>query len=153
MTPNGSRPRTGVRNEISTPRSPLVANVRPRSVIARRAGPAVFQIAYGPVTATSAMFVSGVDTRHGPNRASSAPDPTSTQALSGVMPNARANTRYAGGNAKPKCSGWFTSRGCTPADRGSRDLANQSEVVEQAPNARESLTHALTRALSDLLRP
>jgi hypothetical protein len=101
-TPKGSRPRTGVRNEISTPRSPLVANVRPRSVTARRAGPAVFQNAYGPVTATSLMLASGVETRHGPKRATSVRWPTSTHAVAGPTPNARANKRYAGANAKPK---------------------------------------------------
>ncbi len=83
----------GPRNEISTPRSPLVANVRPRSVIARRAGPAVFQNAYGPVTATSVTFARGVETRHGPKRASSARAPTSTQAVAGLMPNACAGKR------------------------------------------------------------
>ena len=55
MIPSGSRPRTGVLNEISTPLFPFVANVRPRSVIASRAGPAVFQNAYGPVIAMSGL--------------------------------------------------------------------------------------------------
>jgi hypothetical protein len=93
ITPSGSRPRTGVRNEISTPRSPFVANVRPRSVIAKRAGPAVFQSAYGPVTATSVTFESGVETRHGPNRTSRPASPTSTQEFEGVTPNGRASRR------------------------------------------------------------
>jgi hypothetical protein len=57
-------PRTGVLNEMSTPRSPLVAKVRPRSVIASRAGPAVFQNAYGPVTALSVDV--GKGRRHPP---------------------------------------------------------------------------------------
>src|SRR5205807_3837429 len=99
-----SRPRTGVRNEMSTPRSPLLANVRPRSVMARRAGPAVFQNAYGPVRLTSLTFPSRVDTRHGPKRASSDESPTSTQADAGVMPNTSPVKRYALVKAKPKRS-------------------------------------------------
>src|SRR5205807_2985783 len=102
MSPSGSRPGTGARKDISTPRSPLVANVRPRSVIARRAGPAVFQNAYGPVTATLLTFASGVDTRHGPKRAASVRSLTSTHAVAGPTPNTRASKRYAGANAKRK---------------------------------------------------
>ena len=48
-TPRRSSPGTGVRKPMRTPRSPLVANVSPRSVIARRAGPPVLKKRYGPV--------------------------------------------------------------------------------------------------------
>ena len=65
----------------------------PRSVIARRADPAVFQNAYGPVTSTPVMFVSGVRTCQGPKRASKASSPTSTHAVAGVTRNGRANRR------------------------------------------------------------
>ncbi len=44
---------------MHAPRSPFDANVRPRSVIASRAGPAVLRKAYGPVASTPAML------RHG----------------------------------------------------------------------------------------
>lgn len=98
--PRGSRPGTGVRNVINTPRSPLLANVSPRSVTARRAGPTVFRKAYGPVTSAPRMFAMPVRTCHGPNRASSARSPISTQALLGVIPKSRATRRYAGVKSK-----------------------------------------------------
>jgi hypothetical protein len=109
-----------VLNEISTPRSPFVANVRPRSVIASRAGPAVFQNAYGPVTAMSAMFASGAETRQWPKRASTDSSPTSTHALAGVMPNARASVRYAGANAKSKRSAAVTGAAAAVSARPNR---------------------------------
>jgi hypothetical protein len=73
-------------------------------VIASRAGPAVFKKAYGPVTATSVMFASGVETRHGSKWASSSPSPTSTKAVVGLTPNARAGRRYVRAKQKAKRS-------------------------------------------------
>ena len=59
MQPRRSMPVIGEWNERQTPRSPFDANVRPRSVIARRAGPAVLTKEYGPVTSTPATFSRG----------------------------------------------------------------------------------------------
>ena len=80
----------------------------PRSVIARRAGPAVFQNAYGPVTATSVIFARGVTSRHGPKWTSRVSLPTSTQALEALMPNARAVARYDRAKAKSNRSTLLT---------------------------------------------
>ena len=78
---------------MRTPRTPLVAKVSPRSVAARRAGPAVFHSAYGPVTAASETFSRGVDRRQGPNRTSSSFSPTSSHAFSDSMPKGRESAR------------------------------------------------------------
>src|SRR4051795_9529682 len=89
---------------MRTPRCPFVANVIPRSVIARRAGPAVLMRAYGPVTSAPMTLFRGVVTRQGPKRALSSPPPISTQADCGVTPNGRLRRRYVGSKAKAKRS-------------------------------------------------
>jgi hypothetical protein len=58
-------PATGEQKEMQIPRSRFDANVTPRSVIAKRAGPSVLRREYGPVTSTPAMLLTGVRMRHG----------------------------------------------------------------------------------------
>jgi hypothetical protein len=86
-------PATFSRKSMRSPRSPLVAKVRPASVMPSRAGPPVLKKRYGPVISVPAMLASGVLRCQGPKRASSLPSPTSTQAFSGVTPKGRAARR------------------------------------------------------------
>lgn len=61
--PERVEPADGLANLIRTPRVPVMAKVRPRSVIASRAGPAVFKNAHGPVVTASTTLLGGVETR------------------------------------------------------------------------------------------
>jgi hypothetical protein len=54
-------PVIGEWKERQAPRSPFDANVRPWSVIARRAGPAVLTKDYGPVTSAGDVGQGGAD--------------------------------------------------------------------------------------------
>src|SRR5688500_17227638 len=92
----------GSRSSRHTPRLVEVAKVAPPSANDRWAGPATLGNEYGPVTVASTMFSIGVRADHGPKRTRSSRPSTSTHAVSGVTPKARAKGTIRVSKAKLK---------------------------------------------------
>jgi hypothetical protein len=91
--PVGSMPRTGVRNDTQSARSPLVAKVTPRSASERWGGPAVFSHRKPPVISVPVTLSSGLIRCHAPKRTCSSVSLTVTNARAGVIPKSRAGRR------------------------------------------------------------
>lgn len=149
-------PVTGSAKRMHTPRSPLVANVRPPSANDRCAGPAVFKKLYGPEVSEPVMLSSWVRTNHGPNRIRSSLSSTTTAVVRGVTPNSNPGARYASAKAKSNRSTIV----CTPEQAPGNgatliDVSHGSTMLERAERIADDVLfpHAQVRDRAALLPP